>query len=49
MMGASKLSEFAEMQGVENFCRAAYEVHVSKKFLRNAAVGMKCEFLEAPI
>jgi hypothetical protein len=49
MMGASKISEFAQMQGVGKFCRAAYEVYASKKYFCNAAVGMKCDFVEAPI
>jgi hypothetical protein len=49
MMGASKNSEFAQMQGAAKFCRAAYEQYVSKKFCRNEAVGMKCDFLEVSI
>jgi hypothetical protein len=49
-MGASKNSEFAQMQGVEeNFSAPHMGYMQARNFFRNTAVGMKCGFLEAPI
>jgi hypothetical protein len=48
-MGASKNSEFAQMQGVEKISqRSIWVICKQEKFFHNAAVGMKCGFLEAP-
>jgi len=41
--------EFAQMQDVEKIRRAAYVLYVSKKFLRNAVVGMKSGLFEMPV
>ncbi|MDO8465521.1 MAG: hypothetical protein Q7S46_09775 [Gallionella sp.] len=46
--GASKNSEFAQMQGAGKFCSATYALYVSRKFLRNAAVEMKSGVFEVP-
>ncbi len=46
-MGTYKKSEFAQMQGAEKISprRICWDMS-ARNFLRNAAVGMKCEFLE---
>jgi hypothetical protein len=48
-MGASKNSEFAQMQGAEeNFAAPHMGYMQARNFFRNAAAGMKCGFLEEP-
>jgi hypothetical protein len=37
-MGASKNSEFAQMQGAEKFRSAAYDLYVSKKFFTQRSI-----------
>jgi hypothetical protein len=49
-MGASKNSEFAQMQGAGKISpRRMYSICKQEIFSRNAAVGMKCGFFEVPI
>jgi hypothetical protein len=48
-MGTSKKPEFAQMQGAKKISAAPHMLDMqARNFLRNAAVGMKCEFLEVP-
>ncbi len=49
-MGASKNSEFAQMQGAEkNLQRSIWLICKQEFFLRNAVVEMKSGFLEVPL
>jgi hypothetical protein len=49
-MDASKNTEFAQMQGAEKISpRHIWADMSARNFFRNAAVGMKCGFLEASI
>ena len=49
-MGASKNSEFAQMQGAGKVSqRRIWGICKQGIFLRNAAVGMKSGFLEVPL
>ena len=49
-MGTSKNSDFAQMQGAENNFAAPHMHDMSaRNFFRNAAVEMKCGFLEIPM
>lgn len=49
-MGASKNSEFAKMQGAGKISpRRSWVICKQEICFRNAAVGMKSEFLEVPI
>ncbi len=49
-MGASKNSEFAQMQGAGKISpRRIYIDMLARNFSRNAAVGMKSGFLEVSI
>jgi hypothetical protein len=49
MKGASKNSEFAQMQGAEKILqRSIWLICKQENFFRNIVVGMKSGFLEVP-
>jgi hypothetical protein len=49
-MGTSKNSEFAQMQGAGKNFAAPHMIYIqARNFFCNAAVGMKCGFLEVPL